>query len=89
MKLEVLTAMKMSVVVVWLVMLCGFVSGSMFLRNVGTAHLQVIFQVLTAASMKMAVFCDVVLCSLVKIDRHFIGAYCLHRRPDDGCSKHL
>jgi hypothetical protein len=31
------------------------------------------FQVLTAASMKMAVFWDVAQCSLVEIDRRFRG----------------
>jgi hypothetical protein len=36
------------------------------------------FQVLTATSMGMAVFCDVVPCSLVEIDRRFTGTYCLH-----------
>jgi hypothetical protein len=34
------------------------------------------YQVLTATSMKMAVFWDVSLCSLVYIDRRFRGAYC-------------
>jgi hypothetical protein len=46
------------------------------------------FQVLTAASMKMAVFWVVTLCSLVEVYRHFRGAYCLHHQsdecPDDG-----
>jgi hypothetical protein len=35
------------------------------------------FQVLTAASMNMTVFWDVVPCSLVEIDRRFRGAYCI------------
>jgi hypothetical protein len=36
------------------------------------------FHVLTAASMKMAAFWDIVSCSLVEVDRHFWGADCLH-----------
>jgi hypothetical protein len=32
---------------------------------------------------------DVVLCSLIEIDLHFRGAYCLHFQHDDGGSKHL
>jgi hypothetical protein len=36
------------------------------------------FQVLTLASMKMAVFWDVATCNLVEIDRRFRDAYCLH-----------
>jgi hypothetical protein len=48
------------------------------------------FQVLTAASMKLAVFWSVVPCGLVKVDQHFRGARCRHHhRPDDGGSKHL
>jgi hypothetical protein len=38
------------------------------------------FEVLKAMSVKMAVFWDVAPCSLVDIDRRFIGAYCLHYR---------
>jgi hypothetical protein len=38
------------------------------------------FQVLTAASMKMTLFWDVAPCSLVEIDRHFGGTYCLHHQ---------
>jgi hypothetical protein len=38
----------------------------------------VIFEVLTATGMKMAVFWDVALCNLVDIGRSFRGAYCLH-----------
>jgi hypothetical protein len=45
----------------------------------------VIFQVLTAASMKMTVFWGVVLCSLIEIVHRFRGAYSLHgHRSDDG-----
>jgi hypothetical protein len=42
------------------------------------------FQVLTAASMKMAVFWVVAPCSLVEVYRRFRGD-----RPDDGGSKYL
>jgi hypothetical protein len=38
------------------------------------------FQVLTAASMNMTVFWEVVLCCLVEIDRRFRGTYCLHHQ---------
>jgi hypothetical protein len=41
------------------------------------------FQVLTATSIKMAVFWVVAPCSLVDIDRRFSGAYCLHHEGDD------
>jgi hypothetical protein len=37
-------------------------------------------EVLTATSMKMAVFWDVAPCSLVDTDRRFRGAYCLHHQ---------
>jgi hypothetical protein len=50
------------------------------------------FEVLTAASMKMAVFWVVASCSLVEVFRRFRGARCLHHqgdRPDDGGSRHL
>jgi hypothetical protein len=43
--------------------------------------------------MKTTVFWDVASCSLVEIDRSFIGAYCHlyqgHDRPDDGGIKNL
>jgi hypothetical protein len=40
--------------------------------------------------MYTTVFCDVVPCNLVEIDRRFRGDYCLRRQgPDDGGSKHL
>jgi hypothetical protein len=32
--------------------------------------------------LKMAVFWDAALCSLIEINRHFRGAYCLHRQGD-------
>jgi hypothetical protein len=44
--------------------------------------LLVIFQVLTAASMKFRVFWDVAPCSHVDVDRRFRGAYCLHHQVD-------
>jgi hypothetical protein len=37
------------------------------------------FQVLRAASVKMAVFWNVVLCSLAEVYRLFTNAYCLHQ----------
>jgi hypothetical protein len=40
------------------------------------------FQVLTAASMKMAVFWVVAPCSLVEVYRRFRGACCLHHQGD-------
>jgi hypothetical protein len=52
----------------------------------------VIFKVLTAANMKMAVFRVVAPCSLVEFNRRFRGACYLHHqgdRPDDGGSKLL
>jgi hypothetical protein len=36
----------------------------------------VIFQVLTAASMKIPAVWNTALCSLVEVDRRFRGAYC-------------
>jgi hypothetical protein len=41
-----------------------------------------------AVNMEMTAFWDMVLCSLVEVDRHFNGAYCLHCQGDGG-SKHL
>jgi hypothetical protein len=56
----------------------------------------VIFQVLTAASMKFRVFWYVAPCSHVEVDRRFRVVYCLRHqgyvcinRPDDGGSTHL
>jgi hypothetical protein len=43
----------------------------------GTTPFQTIFQVLTAASVKMTVFWDVAPCSLGEVYRRFRGAYCL------------
>jgi hypothetical protein len=40
------------------------------------------FEVLMAASMKMAVFWIVALCSLVEVYQRFRGTYCLHHHPD-------
>jgi hypothetical protein len=47
------------------------------------------FQVLTATSMKMTVFWDVALRSLVQTDGRFRGAYSPTHRSDDRYSKHL
>jgi hypothetical protein len=44
---------------------------------------QLIFEVLTAASMKMAVFWVVAPCSLVEIYRRFRGACCIHIQGDE------
>jgi hypothetical protein len=41
------------------------------------------FQVFTAASMKKTVFLDVAPYSLIKVCRHFRGAYCLHHQGSD------
>jgi hypothetical protein len=43
-------------------------------------RLLVRFKVHKAASMKMTVFRDVALCSLVETDRDFIDAYCLQSK---------
>jgi hypothetical protein len=45
---------------------------------------EVRLQVLTAASMKMTAFWDIARCSLVKVDRRFRHAYCLHQNDDGG-----
>jgi hypothetical protein len=42
------------------------------------------FEVLTAVSMKMAVFWVVAPCSLVEVYQRFRGACCLHRQGDEG-----
>jgi hypothetical protein len=42
-------------------------------------------QVLTAASMKMAVFWVVAPCGLVEVYRRFTGACCLHPLDDEPC----
>jgi hypothetical protein len=47
------------------------------------------FQVLTAASMKFRVFCDVLPCSQINVDRRFRDACCLRHSPDDGGNTHL
>jgi hypothetical protein len=41
------------------------------------------FEVLTAASMKMAVFCVVAPCNLVEIYRRLKGNCCPHHQGDD------
>jgi hypothetical protein len=43
----------------------------------------VIFQVITAESMKMRAFWDIASCSLVAVDRRFWSAYCFHHQGDD------
>jgi hypothetical protein len=43
------------------------------------------FQILMAASMKMTTFLFIAPSSLIDVDRHCRGAYCLHC-PDDGGS---
>jgi hypothetical protein len=40
------------------------------------------FDVLTVAIMKLTVFWDIAQCSLVEVDRHFRGAYCLNHPRD-------
>jgi hypothetical protein len=47
------------------------------------------FEVLTAASTKMAVFWVVEQCSLVEVYRCFRGYCCRPREGDDRGSKHL
>jgi hypothetical protein len=47
-----------------------------------TNRLLMRFKVLTAVSMKMAVFWDVAPCSLVEVHRHFRGPCCLHNERD-------
>jgi hypothetical protein len=49
------------------------------------------FEILTAVSMKMAVFCTVAPCTLVEVYRRFRGACCLHQHgyPYYGDSTHL
>jgi hypothetical protein len=56
--------------------------------------MKVEFEVLTAASMKVAIFWVVAPCSLVNVYRRFRGTCYLHQqgdddRPDDGDSKCL
>jgi hypothetical protein len=46
-------------------------------------QMNVRFQVLTAASMKMAVFSVVAPCSLVEVYQRFRGAFCLHHQGDE------
>jgi hypothetical protein len=41
----------------------------------------------TVASMKIIAFWDAAPCSLMEVNRHFIGAYCTyHHSPDDGAA---
>jgi hypothetical protein len=43
-------------------------------------------QVFTVASMKMTAFWDIGPYSLVEVDLHFRGAYCLHHEGKVTCS---
>jgi hypothetical protein len=45
------------------------------------------FQVITATSMKIAIFWDVAPCSLVDADRRFRGTYSLHYQGDENLIK--
>jgi hypothetical protein len=38
------------------------------------------FEVLIATGMKMTTFWDIAPCSLVEVNRRFIGPYCLHHQ---------
>jgi hypothetical protein len=44
------------------------------------------FQVLTAATMKIAVSWEKGSCSLVEVERRFGSAYCFHHQGNDGGS---
>jgi hypothetical protein len=52
-------------------------------------HIRFLFQVPTAANIKITVFWDIGQCCFIEVDWRFRGAYCLHNRPDDGGSIHL
>jgi hypothetical protein len=52
------------------------------LKLINKLH-KVKLEVLTAASMKMAVFCVVAPCSLVEVYRRFRGACYLHHQGDE------
>jgi hypothetical protein len=77
---------------------CGYIClnimsilNCMWINQVGEKTLMR-FQVLMAASMKMAVLWDVVPCSVTEIDQCYRGACCLHLSgdcPNDGGSKNL
>jgi hypothetical protein len=58
--------------------------------NTSQLIIQLRHQVLTALSMKMRDFWDIVLCGLIGVDQRFNVAYCLHHQgndcPDDGGS---
>jgi hypothetical protein len=41
------------------------------------------FQVLTAACMKIRAFWDIAPCSLIVVDHHFRGVYCLHHQGSE------
>jgi hypothetical protein len=48
-----------------------------------TTGQKVTLQVLTAATLKIAVGWDVELCSVEETDRHFEAAYCLYHQGDE------
>jgi hypothetical protein len=48
------------------------------------AYIFLTFHVLTAASMKLRIFWDVLPCFLLNIDRRFRGSYCLHHQGEHG-----
>jgi hypothetical protein len=57
---------------------------SLWFRHIANIEtiLLVTFKVLTAASMKISAFWDIVPCSLVRVDRRFRAPYCLyHQSP--------
>jgi hypothetical protein len=64
----------------------SFLASNIFQRNLFNypqcASVLVTFQVLTAASMKVTVFCDVALRSLVEIYRRSRDACCLNHQGD-------
>jgi hypothetical protein len=70
--------------------LTGFVSFETILNiNQKMSSNYVRLQVLTAASLKFTVFCDVAPYSHVEVDRRFRGAYCVHHQGYDVGSTHL
>jgi hypothetical protein len=79
MRSEVLTAVKLSMLVFWVVMPCKLRPIDRYKHFGGTRRLYVRSEVLTAASMKMTVFWVVAPYSLSEV----------YNRPDDGGSKNL
>jgi hypothetical protein len=45
-------------------------------------YIRLIYQILTAASMKMTVFCDIAPCSVIEVDQRIRTTYCLRHHPD-------